>query len=305
MAKDTDKELVRRVQKGDRYAFDLLFSRYQHKILNLVSRYLKDPQDVEDVTQEAFIKAFRAFPRFRGESAFYTWLYRIAINTAKNHLVARGRRPPGVDVDMEDAEFMDGADALRESESPEAALERDNPEKAMQIAGQAKDRARTTLADARRAIDDLRLSEATPVEAIEREVERFTAATGIPCALDMPAHFDVSQRNGEHVIRCVGEGLANVAQHAQATQAWVSISPNKGLLQVTVRDDGRGFDVDADAAGGHYGLLGLRERARLAGGQLTVDSRPGEGTTLRMTFPTLREDDAAVSATALAAGAES
>lgn len=134
MAKDTDKELVRRVQKGDRYAFDLLFSRYQHKILNLVSRYLKEPQDVEDVTQEAFIKAFRALPRFRGESAFYTWLYRIAINTAKNHLVARGRRPPGVDVDMEDAEFMDGADALRESESPEAALERDELSAAIDLA---------------------------------------------------------------------------------------------------------------------------------------------------------------------------
>ncbi|MDH3643558.1 MAG: RNA polymerase sigma factor RpoE [Gammaproteobacteria bacterium] len=125
MAKDTDKELVRRVQKGDRHAFDLLFSRYQHKILNLVSRYLRDREDVEDVAQEAFIKAFRALPRFRGESAFYTWLYRIAINTAKNHIVARSRRPPGVDVDVEDAEFMEGTDALRESESPEAALARD------------------------------------------------------------------------------------------------------------------------------------------------------------------------------------
>ena len=125
MAEDTDKELVRRVKKGDRDAFDLLFSRYQHKILNLVSRYLRDPQDVEDVAQEAFIKAFRALPRFRGDSAFYTWLYRIAINTAKNHLVARGRRPPGTDVDVEDAEYYDGNDALRERESPEAALARD------------------------------------------------------------------------------------------------------------------------------------------------------------------------------------
>lgn len=125
MAKDTDKELVRRVQKGDKRAFDLLFSRYQHKILSLVSRYLRDAQDVEDVTQEAFIKAFRALPRFRGESAFYTWLYRIAINTAKNHLVARSRRPPGVDVDVEDAEFMDGAELLKEGESPESALVRD------------------------------------------------------------------------------------------------------------------------------------------------------------------------------------
>jgi len=125
LAKDTDKELVRRVQQGDKRAFDLLFGRYQHKILNLVGRYLRDPQEVEDVTQEAFIKAFKALPRFRGESAFYTWLYRIAINTAKNHLVAKSRRPPGTDVDVSDAEFMDSADLLRESESPDAALARD------------------------------------------------------------------------------------------------------------------------------------------------------------------------------------
>ena len=125
MGKETDKELVRRVQKGDRRAFDLLFSRYQYKIMNLVSRYLREPEDVQDVTQEAFIKAFRALPRFRGESAFYTWLYRIAINTAKNHIVARSRRPPGVDVEVEDAEFYDGGEALKDLENPEASLARD------------------------------------------------------------------------------------------------------------------------------------------------------------------------------------
>jgi len=125
VAKETDKELVRRVKKGDKQAFDLLFSRYQHKIINLVGRYLRDPEDIQDVAQEAFIKAFRALPGFRGESAFYTWLYRIAINTAKNHIVARGRRPPGSDLDVEDAEFMDGSEALRESESPDALLARD------------------------------------------------------------------------------------------------------------------------------------------------------------------------------------
>lgn len=125
VSKQTDKELVRRVQAGDRRAFDLLFSRYQHKILNLVSRYLRDQEDVQDVAQEAFIKAFRALPRFRGESAFYTWLYRIAINTAKNHIVARSRRPPGVDVAVEDAEYFDGADALRDMENPEASLARE------------------------------------------------------------------------------------------------------------------------------------------------------------------------------------
>lgn len=131
MSKETDKELVRRVQKGDRHAFDLLFGRYQQKIINLVTRYVRDAQEVEDVTQEAFIKAYRALPRFRGESAFYTWLYRIAINTAKNHLVSRSRRPPGSDVEVEDAEHMDGADVLREAESPEAALARDELEAAI------------------------------------------------------------------------------------------------------------------------------------------------------------------------------
>ena len=146
MANDTDKELVRRVQKGDKRAFDLLFSRYQHKIVSLVGRYLRDAQDVEDVTQEAFIKAFRALPRFRGESAFYTWLYRIAINTAKNHLVARSRRPPGVDVDVEDAEFMDGADLLKEGESPEAALARDELSAAINTAiGQLPDDLRSAV----------------------------------------------------------------------------------------------------------------------------------------------------------------
>jgi RNA polymerase sigma-70 factor (ECF subfamily) len=131
LAKDTDKELVKRVQKGDRAAFDLLFTRYQHKIFGLVSRFIRDPEEIEDVVQEAFIKAYRALPRFRGDSAFYTWLYRIAINTAKNHLVARSRRPPDVDVDAEDAEFMDGGDSLRESENPENALARDQLEAAI------------------------------------------------------------------------------------------------------------------------------------------------------------------------------
>lgn len=134
MARETDKELVRRVKKGDKQAFDLLFSRYQHKIINLVSRYLRDQDDVQDVAQEAFIKAFRALPSFRGDSAFYTWLYRIAINTAKNHIVARSRRPPGSDLDVEDAEFLDGSDVLRESESPDALLARDELSAAIDVA---------------------------------------------------------------------------------------------------------------------------------------------------------------------------
>ena len=118
----TDKQLVARVQQGDRHAFDLLVLKYQHKILGLVGRYLKDGDEVQDVAQEAFIKAYRALPSFRGDSAFYTWLYRIAINTAKNHLVSRARRPPGSDVDLDDAAYLDGGEPLRDAETPENRL---------------------------------------------------------------------------------------------------------------------------------------------------------------------------------------
>src|SRR5690606_35867636 len=97
----SDAQLVRRVQKGDKGAFDLLVLKYQHKIVNLVMRYVRDPDQALDITQEAFLKAYRAMPRFRGESAFYTWLYRIAVNTAKNYLAAQRRRPMDVELDMQ------------------------------------------------------------------------------------------------------------------------------------------------------------------------------------------------------------
>jgi len=119
---DNDKTLVERVQSGDKRAFELLVLKYQHRIYSLVSRMVRDADDVQDVVQEAFIKAYRALPNFRGESAFYTWLYRIAVNTAKNHLVARSRRPQGIDVDVEEAEFMDNADGLRDIDGPESTL---------------------------------------------------------------------------------------------------------------------------------------------------------------------------------------
>ncbi len=125
MAKDNDRELVRRFQRGDRAAFDLLFTRYQHKVLGLIGRHLNDPDEVQDVAQEAFVRAFRALPRFRGESAFYTWLYRIALNTTRNHVAARNRRPPAADIDVAEAQFMDGADSLRDDEDPLSALSRD------------------------------------------------------------------------------------------------------------------------------------------------------------------------------------
>jgi RNA polymerase sigma-70 factor (ECF subfamily) len=118
----TDQQLVARVQKGDSRAFDMLVLKYQHRIFGLISRYVHDADEIQDVAQEAFIKAYRALPGFRGDSAFYTWLYRIAINTAKNYLVSRSRRPPGSDVDVEDAEYYEGGALLHEIETPENAL---------------------------------------------------------------------------------------------------------------------------------------------------------------------------------------
>ncbi|HEB95304.1 MAG TPA: RNA polymerase sigma factor RpoE [Sedimenticola thiotaurini] len=120
--REVDQELVSRVQRGDKKAFDLLVLKYQQKVANLISRYVRDPSETLDVTQEAFIKAYRALPNFRGDSAFYTWLYRIAINTAKNYLVAQGRRPPGSDVDAETAEQLDVGTRLKEHATPEHHL---------------------------------------------------------------------------------------------------------------------------------------------------------------------------------------
>ena len=124
----TDSQLVERVQRGDKRAFDLLVLKYQHKIVGLVGRYIRDSEEVKDVTQEAFIKAYRALPRFRGDSAFYTWLYRIAINTAKNYLVSRSRRPPDRDIDLSDGEFQPDSAVLRDVAGPEGVLVKDQLE---------------------------------------------------------------------------------------------------------------------------------------------------------------------------------
>jgi RNA polymerase sigma-70 factor (ECF subfamily) len=121
--RDIDQKLVERVQRGDKAAFDLLVSKYQRKIFRLLSRLIRDPAEIEDVAQEAFVKAYRALPNFRGESAFYTWLYRIAINTAKNHLVSQGRRAPTTtDADIEDAETFDDGEHLRDLNTPDSML---------------------------------------------------------------------------------------------------------------------------------------------------------------------------------------
>src|SRR5476649_619986 len=121
--REIDQELVERAQRGDKKAFELLVEKYQRKLARLLSRLVRDPGEVEDVTQEAFIKAYRALPSFRGDSAFYTWLYRIGINTAKNYLVAMGRRAPtSTEIETEEAEGFEDAAGLRDINTPESEL---------------------------------------------------------------------------------------------------------------------------------------------------------------------------------------
>lgn len=126
----TDLQLIRKVRHGDRAAFDLLVIKYQSRVASIISRYVYDSQEVMDLTQETFVKAFRAIERFRGDSAFYTWLYRIAVNTAKNFLEARGRRPQG-SADVYEAENYEDGSRLRDNASPERMLQRDQLRKAL------------------------------------------------------------------------------------------------------------------------------------------------------------------------------
>lgn len=126
---DSDKQLVAKAKKGDKRAFDLLVLKYQHKIISLVGRYVKDSHECMDIAQEAFIKAYRALPNFRGDSQFYTWLYRIAINCAKNYLVSRGRRPPAQDVNLSDGTDFSMDDVMTNIETPENLITRDELQK--------------------------------------------------------------------------------------------------------------------------------------------------------------------------------
>src|SRR5277367_4060201 len=121
--REVDHQLVERAQRGDKHAFELLVVKYQRKLARLLSRFIRDSSEVEDVTQEAFIKAYRALPQFRGDSAFYTWLYRIGINTAKNYLVTQGRRAPtSTEADAEEAETFDDGEHLRDINTPESMM---------------------------------------------------------------------------------------------------------------------------------------------------------------------------------------
>jgi len=134
---ELDQELVRRVQRGDAAAFDLLVRKYQHRIAGLISRYIADWSEVQDVAQETFVRAWRAIGNFRGDAQFYTWLHRIAVNTAKNHLVAQNRRPPTADIDAEDAAQFESGGRLRDHDTPERELMRQQVERTvMQAVGE-------------------------------------------------------------------------------------------------------------------------------------------------------------------------
>ncbi len=134
MVEVIDEELVRRVQKGDKKAFDLLVIKYQNRIIQLINRYVRDPHEAQDIAQETFIKAYRAMASFRGDSAFYTWIYRIAINTAKNHIAARSRRPTDDEIEVEVAEQFEGENSLRDQETPEGILLSEELGRTIQVA---------------------------------------------------------------------------------------------------------------------------------------------------------------------------
>ena len=141
-----DLEIVRRVQRGDKSAFDLLVIKYQHKLAQLVLPYVHDKDDVLDVVQDSFIKAYKALPRFRGDSAFYTWLYRIAINTSKNYLTAQSRRPPRSDVDANEAEYYEGGHAMHDNTTPEADLAQQQIKEAIdQVIGALPEELKTAI----------------------------------------------------------------------------------------------------------------------------------------------------------------
>lgn len=133
----TDHELVKRAQRGDNRAFDLLVIKYQSKLARIISRYVLDHQEIKDVAQEAFIKAFRSLKQFRGDSAFYTWLYRIAVNTAKNYLVSKGRRLPGADIELSGGDFKLPDNPLKDQGSPDQLLHKEQVAKAIRNAWQA------------------------------------------------------------------------------------------------------------------------------------------------------------------------
>lgn len=181
------------------------------------------------------------------------------------------------------------AGLILQLEAARSHLDAGRADRAGAIIDQAMARARSTLHAARQAISDLRAAQDAVSDlgqAIRREAERFSAATGIPCALEISLAAPLPEQASQHALRIVAEALSNVAQHAQAGQVWVSAVEEAGAVEIAVRDDGVGFAAAANGPGaGHYGLVGMRERARLAGGELAISSAPGQGTMLRLRLP--------------------
>jgi len=181
------------------------------------------------------------------------------------------------------------AGLILQLEAADAHIASENPEKAQSIIQQAMSRARTTLAEARRAISDLRESPPTATdlnEAIKADVERFRASTGIACTLSLCQLPNVSHPLAENILRAINEGLMNIARHAEATEAMLSMVCDQNNILIEIKDDGTGFDPpEVVGQSGHYGLVGLRERARLYGGSLNIESQPTQGTTLKIQLP--------------------
>ena len=187
-----DQELVQRVQAGDKNAFDVLIMKYQQRIINVITGFVHDPVEAQDVAQEAFIKAYRAIPNFRGDSAFYTWLYRIAINTSKNHLTARARRPPTSDVDAADATNVYDARELKEFETPESNLVSDELEQAIH-----------------QAIDELQEDTATAIKLREFEgmsYEEISEAMECPIGTVRSRIFRAREAIEQRIQTVMGEG---------------------------------------------------------------------------------------------------
>jgi NarL family two-component system sensor histidine kinase YdfH len=172
-------------------------------------------------------------------------------------------------------------------EAAKAHLDKGRPERAEEIVAQCMRRARSTLADSRAAIDDLRLEERSLAEAVQGHAERFTRATGIPChlTLELAAEGSLPEDVKNHAERIVGESLTNIMRHAQADQVWLTVRQGEEALAIEVRDDGRGFDVEKATRAGHYGLLGMRERVRLVKGMFELKSEDGQGSRLTVSLP--------------------
>ena len=176
-------------------------------------------------------------------------------------------------------------------EAVKAHLEAGRGERAVAIIDQSLARARSTLADSRAAIDDLRAVPASLPEALRAKIERFTQATGIPCELSLVLRGTVPPpQTSDHLLSVLNEALANVTRHAQANQVQVRLEAKNNHLELEICDDGRGFDPEIVTGVGHYGLLGIRERARLVGGSLEIDSRTGQGTCIRFVVPIPQEN---------------